>query len=578
MAAAISVVKLYCLNPQQTGALLTQKRSQLDDQGRPVGASVESSGKPKDSGLLRSSGVVSFFTMLSRVMGLARDVVFARVIGAEAFADVFFVAFKIPNFFRRLFAEGAFAQAFVPILGEYREQGSQAAVRGLISRVSGTLGLTLLLFTLVIVLAAPAMAAIFAPKWFFDDPLKFNATADMLRITFPYLMFISMTGVAGGILNSYDRFAVPAFTPIWLNITLIASALLAAPMFDQPAFALAWGVLIAGVLQFIFQIPFLLRIHMLPAPKVDWHHPGVRKILKLMGPAIFGVSVSQINLLLDTMLATFLPTGSVSWLYYSDRLSELPLGVFGVAIATVILPNLSRHHASSSTKEYSETLDWALKMILLIAVPAAAALVLLAEPILVTLFYYGDVMTLRDMSMATLSLRAYALGLIAFMLIKVLAPGFFARQDMRTPVRIGIIAMATNMVLNILFVAPLHFYWQIGHLGLAAATSVAAFVNAILLYIYLKRSGVYVASDHWLAFFCRLIGAVGAMLVVLVLVAGQLGALNSEVWQEMLWWQRTRGILGLCAAGFGAYVLMLLITGFKVSDMRGPAKATSRQP
>ena len=543
-----------------------------------TGAFVESSGNPKDNGLLRSSGVVSFFTMLSRVMGLARDVVFARVIGAEAFADVFFVAFKIPNFFRRLFAEGAFAQAFVPILGEYREQGSQAAVRSLISRVSGTLGLTLLLFTLVIVLAAPAMAAIFAPKWFFNDPLKFTATAEMLRITFPYLMFISMTGVAGGILNSYDRFAVPAFTPILLNISLIAAALIAAPMFEQPAFALAWGVLIAGILQFIFQIPFLLRIHMLPAPKVDWHHPGVRKILKLMGPAIFGVSVSQINLLLDTMLATFLPTGSVSWLYYSDRLSELPLGVFGVAIATVILPNLSRHHAASSTQQYSETLDWALKMILLIAVPASAALVLLAEPILVTLFYYGDVMTLRDMSMATLSLRAYALGLIAFMLIKVLAPGFFARQDMRTPVRIGIIAMVTNMVLNILFVVPLHFYWQIGHLGLAAATSVAAFLNAILLYVYLKRSGVYVASGHWVGFFCQLSAAVGVMLVVLVVVSGPLDALNSEVWQNMPWWQRSRGILGLCAAGFGAYVLMLLITGFKMSDLRGPAKATSRQP
>ena len=557
---------------------MTQERSQLDDQGAPTGAFVESSGNPKDNGLLRSSGVVSFFTMLSRVMGLARDVVFARVIGAEAFADVFFVAFKIPNFFRRLFAEGAFAQAFVPILGEYREQGSQAAVRSLISRVSGTLGLTLLLFTLVIVLAAPAMAAIFAPKWFFNDPLKFTATAEMSRITFPYLMFISMTGVAGGILNSYDRFAVPAFTPILLNISLIAAALIAAPMFEQPAFALAWGVLIAGILQFIFQIPFLLRIHMLPAPKVDWHHPGVRKILKLMGPAIFGVSVSQINLLLDTMLATFLPTGSVSWLYYSDRLSELPLGVFGVAIATVILPNLSRHHAASSTQQYSETLDWALKMILLIAVPASAALVLLAEPILVTLFYYGDVMTLRDMSMATLSLRAYALGLIAFMLIKVLAPGFFARQDMRTPVRIGIIAMVTNMVLNILFVVPLHFYWQIGHLGLAAATSVAAFLNAILLYVYLKRSGVYVASGHWVGFFCRLSAAVGVMLVVLVVVSGPLDALNSEVWQNMPWWQRSRGILGLCAAGFVAYVLMLLITGFKMSDLRGPAKATSRQP
>ena len=557
---------------------MTQERSQLDDQGSPTGAFVESSGNPKDNGLLRSSGVVSFFTMLSRVMGLARDVVFARVIGAEAFADVFFVAFKIPNFFRRLFAEGAFAQAFVPILGEYREQGSQAAVRSLISRVSGTLGLTLLLFTLVIVLAAPAMAAIFAPKWFFNDPLKFTATAEMLRITFPYLMFISMTGVAGGILNSYDRFAVPAFTPILLNISLIAAALIAAPMFEQPAFALAWGVLIAGILQFIFQIPFLLRIHMLPAPKVDWHHPGVRKILKLMGPAIFGVSVSQINLLLDTMLATFLPTGSVSWLYYSDRLSELPLGVFGVAIATVILPNLSRHHAASSTQQYSETLDWALKMILLIAVPASAALVLLAEPILVTLFYYGDVMTLRDMSMATLSLRAYALGLIAFMLIKVLAPGFFARQDMRTPVRIGIIAMVTNMVLNLLFVVPLHFYWQIGHLGLAAATSVAAFLNAILLYVYLKRSGVYVASGHWVGFFCRLSAAVAVMLVVLVVVSGPLDALNSEVWQNMPWWQRSRGILGLCAAGFVAYVLMLLITGFKMSDLRGPAKATSRQP
>ncbi len=278
------------------------------------------------------------------------------------------------------------------------------------------------------------------------------------------------------------------------------------------------------------------------------------------------------------MLATFLPTGSVSWLYYSDRLSELPLGVFGIAIATVILPNLSRHHAASSTQEYSETLDWALKMILLIAVPASAALVLLAEPILVTLFYYGDVMTLRDMSMATLSLRAYALGLIAFMLIKVLAPGFFARQDMRTPVRIGIIAMVTNMVLNILFVVPLHFYWQIGHLGLAAATSVAAFLNAILLYVYLKRSGVYVASGHWVGFFCRLSAAVAAMLVVLVVVSGPLDALNSEVWQNMPWWQRSRGILGLCAAGFVAYVLMLLITGFKRSDLRGPAKATSRQP
>ena len=533
--------------------------------------------KAKDNGLLRSSGVVSFFTMMSRVMGLARDVIFARVIGADAFADVFFVAFKIPNFFRRLFAEGAFAQAFVPILGEYREKGSQAAVKALVDRVAGTLGITLLGLTLLIVVASPVMAAIFAPKWFFDDPQKFTATADMLRITFPYLLFISMTGLAGGILNSYDRFAVPAVTPLLLNITLIAAALIAAPLFDEPAFALAWGVLAAGIVQFIFQLPFLQRIHMLPAPVIDWQHPGVRKILKLMGPAIFGVSVSQINLLLDTMLATFLPTGSVSWLYYSDRLAELPLGVFAVAIATVILPNLSRHHASASTEAYSETLDWALKMILVIAVPAAAALTLLAEPILVTLFYYGDVMTMRDMTMATLSLRAYAVGLIAFMLIKVLAPGFFARQDMRTPVRIGVIAMATNMVLNLLFVVPLHFYWQIGHVGLAAATSVSAFLNALLLFIFLRKQGIYKPSNQWKKFMLSLTSSVTLMLLVLIYLGHWLGALDQTLWQQMTWWQRSGNIVALCATGFLVYAGALLATGFRVADLRGPAKVTSAQ-
>ena len=531
--------------------------------------------RTKDSGLLRSSGVVSFFTMLSRVMGLARDVVFARVIGADAFADVFFVAFKIPNFFRRLFAEGAFAQAFVPILGEYREKGSQAAVKELVNRVTGTLGITLLGLTLIIVVASPVMAAIFAPKWFFDEPDKFAATADMLRITFPYLLFISMTGLAGGILNSYDRFAVPAFTPLLLNVTLITAALVAAPLFDQPAFALAWGVFAAGVVQLMFQLPFLQRIHMLPRPKVDWQDAGVRKILALMGPAIFGVSVSQINLLLDTMLATFLPTGSVSWLYYSDRLAELPLGVFAVAIATVILPNLSRHHAADSQQAYSETLDWALKVVLIIAVPAAVALTLLAEPILVTLFYYGDVMTARDMSMATLSLRAYAIGLVAFMLIKVLAPGFFARQDMRTPVRIGVIAMLSNMVLNLLFVVPLHYYWQIGHVGLAAATSVSAFLNAGLLFIFLRKNGIYRPSGQWLKFAGRLIGSVALMVLVLMVIADWLDVLNQSVWQQLPWWQRSGNIVGLCAAGFVAYAGCLMATGFGIADMRGPAKATT---
>ncbi|MBT4929022.1 MAG: murein biosynthesis integral membrane protein MurJ [Cellvibrionales bacterium] len=527
----------------------------------------------KDHGLLRSSGVVGFFTMLSRFLGLARDVVFARVIGAEALADVFFVAFKIPNFFRRLFAEGAFAQAFVPILGEYREKGSAAAVRQLVSRVAGNLGLCLILLTLFIVVASPLMAAIFAPSWYMDNPSKFAATSEMLRITFPYLLFISMTGLAGAVLNSYDRFAVPAFTPLLLNLCLILAALFAAPLFDQPAYALAWGVLLAGIVQFLFQLPFLKTIHMLPMPSVDWQDSGVKKVLALMAPAIFGVSVSQINLLLDTVLATFLPTGSVSWLYYSDRLSELPLGVFGIAIATVILPNLSRHHVAQSTQAFSQTLDWALKMILLIAVPAAVALILLAEPILVTLFYYGEVMTVRDMAMASLSLKAYAAGLVAFMLIKVLAPGFFARQDMRTPVRIGVIAMVMNMLFNLLFVIPLHSYWQVGHLGLAAATSLSAFLNAILLYFALRKQGIYQPIQGWLRFFIRLAIAVLVMLLVLIQLSNALGGLES--FYGFNWTQRVGYIGLLCGAGFVGFAASLLLMGFRWSELQGPAKATT---
>lgn len=545
---------------------------------RPVGPPAASKEVVRAStGLLRSSGVVSFFTMLSRVMGLSRDVVLARVIGAEAFADVFFVAFKIPNFFRRLFAEGAFAQAFVPVLGEYRERGSRAAVRELVSRVIGTLGFSLLLITLAVVVMAPFFAALFAPSWYQEQPDKFTALGSMLRITFPYLMFISLTGVAGGILNSYDRFAVPAFTPLLLNVTLIAAALFAAPAFHQPTLALAWGVFFAGVVQLTFQLPFLQRMHMLPIPVVDWHHPGVKKILALMAPAIFGVSVSQINLLLDTVLATFLPTGSVSWLYYSDRLAELPLGVFGVAIATVILPNLSRHHASESTAAYSQTLEWAIKMVLLVAIPAAAALILLAQPILVALFFYGDVMTARDMQMATFSLQAYSLGVVAFMLIKVLAPGFFARQDMRTPVRIGIIAMLSNMLLNLLFLVPLHLYWQIGHVGLALATSVSAYLNAALLFHQLRRRQIYRTSGQWSVFGLRLLAALTAMLAVVWLLADGLGALDASVWQRFVWWQRGLRLAGVCAGGAAIYAAVLFLAGFRAGDLRGPKTAVSKR-
>lgn len=521
--------------------------------------------KPRRS-LLGSSAIVGAMTMLSRILGLIRDVVFARVIGADGFADAFFVAFKIPNFLRRLFAEGAFAQAFVPVLSEYRNEGGHAAVKELIDRVAGALGSVLILLTVVAVIAAPMLAGLFAPG-FIGDAAKFQATTEMIRVTFPYLLFISLTGFAGGILNSYDRFAVPAFTPVWLNVCLIGAALVAAPWFERPVFALAWGVCAAGVIQMLFQIPFLAAIHLLPRPKLDWQYPGVRKILRLMAPAIFGVSVSQINLLLDTVIASFLPTGSVSWLYYSDRLAELPLGVFGVAAATVILPNLSRQHATKSAEEFSAILDWAMRFVLLIAVPASVALMMIAEPLLAALFYDGSEIDQRDIVMAGFSLRAYALGVVAFMLIKVLAPGYFARQDTKTPVKIGLVAMAANMVMNLVFVYLLHHYFTLGHAGLALATSLAAFLNAGLLFRGLRSRGVYCAPRGWGTF-------AGILLLGNVVMAGTLylGLVQLGDWLAMTFMARVLAVLGLCGLGFAAYAVTLLLCGFRLSQLRSPVK------
>ncbi len=517
---------------------------------------------PRAPGLLRSSSLVGGMTLVSRVLGLARDVVFARVIGSGPGADAFFIAFKIPNFFRRLFAEGAFAQAFVPVLSEYRQKGTQAAVKELVDRVAGCLGSVLIAVTLLAVVGAPVVTALFA-MGFVGDEVRFPLARDMIRITFPYLLLISLTGFAGAILNSYDRFAIPAFTPVLLNVSLIAAALCAAPLFAEPAVALAWGVLVAGVVQLMFQLPFLQRIHLLPRPVIDWRHPGVRRILVLMAPALFGVSVSQINLMLDTILASFLPVGSVSWLYYSDRLVELPLGVFAVAVATVIMPSLSRQHADSDPARFSRTLDWALRFILLLAVPATLALVLLAEPILLTLFQYGET-GLRDMQMASLSLRAYALGLLAFMLIKVLAPGYFARQDMKTPVRIGIVAMVANMALNLAFVVPLHFFFTIGHVGLALATSLSAALNAFLLYRGLRRGGFLVLQPGWGALLLRYGLANGVMVALLWWLLQHWSG-----WELWLWWQRAGHLALICLGGLLAYLLSLRLFGVKLRDFRG---------
>jgi len=516
----------------------------------------------KPPGLLRSSALVGAMTMLSRVLGLIRDVVLARVIGADALADAFFVAFKIPNFLRRLFAEGAFAQAFVPVLSEYRARGSHAAVKALVDRVAGALGSVLILLTGLVILGAPVVTAVFAPG-FVGDAVRFEAASTMIRITFPYLLLISLTGLSAGILNSYDRFAIPAFTPVWLNVCLIGAALAGAAWFTEPAYALAWGVLVAGVVQLLFQIPFLMGVQLLPKPVLDWHYDGVKRILKLMAPAIFGVSVSQINLLLDTVIASFLPTGSVSWLYYSDRLAELPLGVFGVALATVILPNLSRQHTAASAETFAATLDWAIRMVLLVAVPASLALAVLAEPILTTLFYDGRQIDARDIAMSSLSLRAYTLGLAAFMLIKVLAPGYFARQDMATPVRIGVIALVSNMVMNIALVVPLHHYWQVGHVGLALATSLAAFINSYLLYRGLRRGGVYHPQPGWRRFAARLALASLVMVAVLMVLLGQFD--NWLGWSVMA---RVWRLALTCLVGGGVYLLVLVAMGMRLRHLR----------
>ena len=516
------------------------------------------------SGLLRSSALVGSMTMTSRVLGLLRDIVIAAFVGASANADAFFVAFKIPNFLRRLFAEGAFSQAFVPVLADYKQEGSVAAVKALVDRVAGVLAGTLLLITSVTILAAPVVTAIFAPG-FVSQPEKYQLTSELIRITFPYLLLISMTGFCGAILNSYGRFAVPAFTPVFLNLSLIFAATVASPWFDEPVFALAWGVFLAGIIQLLFQLPSLYRLELVPRPVWDTKDEGVRRILKLMVPALFGVSVSQINLLLDTVLASFLPTGSVSWLYYSDRLAELPLGVFGIAIATVILPNLSAHRAAARESQFSLTLDWAMRSVLLIGVPAAVALIFLAKPILITLFQYGA-LTPSDVDMAALSMRAYSLGLIAFMLVKVLAPGFYARKDTATPVKIGIVAMVANMVMNLLFVLPLMYYWNIGHMGLALATSIAAWLNAGLLLRGLLRASVYHFQPGWPLYIVRLLGATGAMAVAVLLLAPE-----NSLWLEWHWQRRALEIALVCGGGIAAYLLTHLLMGTRLKHLRAPS-------
>jgi len=476
-------------------------------------------------------------TMISRIFGFIRDMVTAQFFGATAAFDAFLVAFKIPNFMRRLFAEGSFSQAFVPVLSEYQKKNKPEEIQGFINSIAGTLGFVLLCVTLVGVLAAPWIVRIFAPGFEVSGD-RYELAVTMLRITFPYLMLISLTAFSGAILNTYSRYWVAAFTPVFLNICMIGAAIWWAPQLHTPIIALAWGVFIAGVVQLLFQWPFLKRLRLMPIPRINFRDPGVRKVLKLMVPALFGVSVSQINLLMDTLFASFLIAGSVSWLWYSDRLMEFPLGVFGVAISTVILPHLSRHHASQSHEDFSLTLDWALRCVLLVGIPAGVVLALMAGPLLSTLFQHGKLFNGYSVMMAEKSLAMFAIGITPFMLIKILTAGFYAKQNMRTPVRIGVIAMVANIVFN------LSLIWSFAHAGIALATSLASIVNAGFLYYGLRKENIYIPRTGWGYFIFRLAFANVILGIWLWYGAGDLQDWITNHWQ----WRLTHLIVLLISA------------------------------
>jgi len=452
--------------------------------------------------------------MVSRVFGFIRDMVTANFFGASAAFDAFSIAFKIPNFMRRLFAEGSFSQAFVPVLAAYQKQNSEQEVKRFLNAMAGSLGLILLLVTILGVLGAPWIVRVFAPG-FASTGERFDLAVTMLRITFPYLMLISLTAFSGAVLNTYHRFWVAAFTPVLLNIAMISAALWLSPKMATPIIALAWGVFAAGIVQLIFQIPFLKNLQLLPRPKINFRDPGVNRVLKLMVPALFGVSVGQINLLVDTLFASLLTVGSISWLYYSDRLMEFPLGVFGVAISTVILPHLSRHHATQSAESFSLTIDWALRAVLLVGIPAGVVLAVLAGPMLSTLFQYGQ-FTPYAVTMAQKSLMTFAIGITPFMLVKILAAGFYAKQEMRIPVKVAVIAMVTNTCLNMILI------WPLAHAGIALSTSLAALVNTACLFYFLKKRGFYKAREGWLLFGVRLLIANMILLAWLWLSADDL--------------------------------------------------------
>ncbi len=503
--------------------------------------------------LLKALATVSSMTLVSRVLGLIRDVVIARVFGAGLATDAFFVAFRIPNLLRRLFAEGAFSQAFVPVLGEYRTVRGEAETKLLVDRVATLLATALIVVSAIGSIAAPLIIYVSAPG-FSADADKFDLTVALLRLTFPYILFISLTSLAAGILNTWSRFSIPAFTPTLLNLSFIVFALWLAPYFDPPVMALGWAVFCGGVLQLALQIPFLLKIRMLPRPAWRPRDAGVRRILGLMGPAVLGVSVAQVSLLINTIFASFLVTGSVTWLYYADRLMELPVGLLGVALGTVLLPSLSRRYADGSGEEYTRLLDWGLRLTVLLAAPCAVALAVLAVPILTTLFLHGA-FAANDVLMTRRALVAYSVGLVALVLVKILAPAFYARQNVKTPVKIAVITLVATQLMNLAFI------WTLRHAGLALAIALAAWVNAGLLYWKLRQQGIFTPVSGWPLFLLKVAIALAVMAAVLLWLSA-----GSEFWLQAAVWARIERLTLVVAAGAVSYFVALWLSGFRIAD------------
>lgn len=505
--------------------------------------------------LLKSLAAVSSITMLSRVLGFVRDTIMARIFGAGIASDAFVVAFKLPNLLRRIFAEGAFSQAFVPILAEYKTQKGEEATRTFVAYVAGQLTLILALVTLLGVLAAPWIVWASAPG-FSDNPERFELTSDLLRVTFPYILLISLSSFASALLNTWNRFAVPAFVPTLLNVSMIVFALFLTPYFDPPIMAMGWAVLVGGLLQLLYQLPHLRKIGLLVLPRLNLRDSGVWRVLRQMGPAILGVSVAQISLIINTIFASFLVAGSVSWMYYADRLMELPSGVLGVALGTILLPSLAKTHAAEDPAAYSKLLDWGLRLCILLALPCALALALLAEPLVVSLFQYGN-FTATDADMTQRALLAYSLGLMGMLLVKVLAPAFYARQDIRTPVRIAMFTLLMTQVMNLLFI----FVIPLAHAGLALSIGLAACLNAGLLFWKLRARGFYQPQPGWAMFFSKLLAALLVMVVVLV---GMLWLMPA--WSDGNMLARLLRLGALVVAGALSYFAVLGILGFRLRD------------